>query len=130
MTGASVPLSPRQASLLAYSAGWVSGLLLLVLESREREVRWHAAQSFLGFGLLTLLAGTLLLIGAVSLFSSIAVFRACVWAAQGIVVAGVVLWLTSLVQVARGRRFRWPLIARRVEQLAALGEQSAPARVS
>lgn len=121
---ASVALSRRNASMLAYAAGWLSGLLLLLLESRDREVRWHAAQAFLGFGVLSVLAVTLLAAAGASLFVSIALFRVCLWLAQSVIVVGAVLWLVSLVQVARGRAFRWPLLAGRAERLA--GRPLAP----
>jgi len=121
----SLPLSRRNASLLAYAAGWISGLLLLTLEAQDREVRWHAAQSLLGFGLLTLLASLLLGVAAGGLFVSIGIFRACVWAAQGVIAAGFVLWAWSMLQVLRGRVFRWPLIASRADRLAALGAPGA-----
>jgi len=121
----SLPLSRRNASLLAYAAGWISGLLLLTLEAHDRDVRWHAAQSLLGFGLLTLLAALLLAVAAGGLFVSIGIFRACVWAAQAVIAIGFVLWAWSMLQVLRGRVFRWPLIAGRADRLAALGGPSA-----
>ena len=52
-------LNERVERVLAYSFGWVSGLLLLLIETRStessRNVRWHAAQSVLTFGTLSLL---------------------------------------------------------------------------
>ena len=52
-------LDERVERVLAYSFGWVSGLLLLLIETRptesSRNVRWHAAQSVLTFGTLSLL---------------------------------------------------------------------------
>ena len=52
-------LDERVERVLAYSFGWVSGLLLLLIETRptesSRNVRWHAAQSLLTFGTLSLL---------------------------------------------------------------------------
>ena len=49
----SLGLNRKRAAILAYSAGWVTGLLVLWLEGRDHETRWHAAQSVLGFGALT-----------------------------------------------------------------------------
>src|SRR5260221_13004814 len=40
--------------VLAYALGWVSGVLLIVFE-KNRNVRWHAAQSMVTFGTLSLL---------------------------------------------------------------------------
>jgi len=114
----SLGLSRRQATLLAYSAGWVSGLLVLWLEARDRETRWHAAQSVLGFGALALLGVLLLGIAAIGLLSSLALFRAGVWAAQGVVLVGLALWVWSMARVALGGTPRWPLLGARADRLA------------
>jgi len=47
-------LNERQERVLAYALGWVSGLLLFLLE-KNRNVRWHAVQSMVVFGPLFLL---------------------------------------------------------------------------
>ncbi len=114
----SLGLSRRQAALLAYSAGWVTGLLVLWLEARDRETRWHAAQSVLGFGALALLGVLLLAIAAIGLLSSLALFRVGVWAAQGLVVVGLCAWVWSVVTVALGGTPRWPVLGARADRLA------------
>jgi uncharacterized membrane protein len=114
----SIGLTRRRAAILAYSAGWISGLLVLWLEGQDRETRWHAAQSVVGFGVLTLLAGACLGLAALGLLSSLAVFRAGLWATQAIVLVGVGFWVWSIVHVAVGGTPRWPLIGARVDRLA------------
>lgn len=47
-------LDERLERVLAYALLWVSGVLLLLFE-KNRIVRWHALQSVITFGLLTLL---------------------------------------------------------------------------
>jgi uncharacterized membrane protein len=47
-------LDERLERVLAYALLWVSGLVLLVFE-KNRTVRWHAMQSVLTFGILTVL---------------------------------------------------------------------------
>ncbi len=47
-------LNERVERVLAYTLGWVSGLILFFTE-KNRNVRWHAVQSILTFGTLTLL---------------------------------------------------------------------------
>ncbi|HLG65252.1 MAG TPA: hypothetical protein VKY19_25195 [Ktedonosporobacter sp.] len=46
-------LDERLERVLAYAFGWVSGLILFLLE-KNRNVRWHAAQSMITFGTLSL----------------------------------------------------------------------------
>jgi uncharacterized membrane protein len=51
----SLGMNPRLERVLAYAFFWVSGLILFFVERKDRNVRWHAAQSMVTFGLLFLL---------------------------------------------------------------------------
>lgn len=114
----SLGLTRKQAAILAYSAGWMSGLLVLWLEGQDRQTRWHAAQSVLGFGVLTLVGLLLLAVAAVGLTSSLTVFRIGLWAAQGLLAFGFALWVWSILHVAFGGTPRWPFLGSSVERLA------------
>src|SRR5438094_7881299 len=50
----SLGMDERLERVLAYSLGWISGLILFFLE-KNRNVRWHAAQSMVTFGILSIL---------------------------------------------------------------------------
>jgi uncharacterized membrane protein len=50
----SLGFDERLERVLAYSLGWVSGLILFFLE-KNRNVRWHAVQSMVTFGSLSIL---------------------------------------------------------------------------
>jgi uncharacterized membrane protein len=47
-------MNERLERVLAYAFGWVSGIILFFLE-KNRNVRWHAAQSMVTFGTLSIL---------------------------------------------------------------------------
>lgn len=47
-------LDERVERVLAYAFGWLSGLILFFVE-KNRTVRWHAAQSMVTFGTLSLI---------------------------------------------------------------------------
>lgn len=49
--GSTTGLDSRVASVVAYSAWWVTGLVFLALERSDEAVRFHAAQSVVVFGL-------------------------------------------------------------------------------
>ena len=55
----SIGLLPNVAGLLCYVGGWVSGIIFLILEQKNRWVRFHAAQSVVVFGIITV-AGIIL----------------------------------------------------------------------
>lgn len=46
----------RWERVLCYAFGWVSGLVLLIVEQRNQNVRRHAAQSVIVFGSLSILS--------------------------------------------------------------------------
>jgi uncharacterized membrane protein len=47
-------LNERLERVLAYAFGWLSGIILFFLE-KNRNVRWHAVQSMVTFGTLSIL---------------------------------------------------------------------------
>jgi uncharacterized membrane protein len=55
----------RWERVLAYALGWISGLILLIIEQRNQTVRRHAAQSVVVFGGLSLLGLALTILGGV-----------------------------------------------------------------
>ncbi len=48
-------LRERDASLLCYVLGWVSGLFFLFMEKENKLIRFHAMQSVMTFGLITII---------------------------------------------------------------------------
>lgn len=48
-------LSERLERVLAYPLFWVSGLILFLIERRNRNVQWHAKQAMAVFGPLSIL---------------------------------------------------------------------------
>jgi uncharacterized membrane protein len=95
--GSSTGLAPNIAGLLCYVLGWISGIIFLVLEQRNRWVRFHAAQSLVVFGTLTI-AGLILgwIPVAGTIFASIIAF------------AGVILWVILMVKAYNSERFEIP----------------------
>lgn len=53
--GTSLGIPERWERVLAYAFGWISGLILLLVEHRNQTVRRHAAQSVVIFGALSLI---------------------------------------------------------------------------
>lgn len=55
MQKTSLNVEQNVASFLCYLLGWVSGLVILLLEKENKLVRFHAAQSIVVFGTLSIL---------------------------------------------------------------------------
>jgi len=93
----STELPPNTAGLLCYLGGWISGIIFLVLEQKNRWVRFHAAQSIVVFGSLTV-AGIIL--GWIPFLGP-----AFSWI---ISVTGFILWIILMVKAHNGEKYKLP----------------------
>ena len=94
------------AAALAYLLGWISGVVLLLAERQNRFVRFHALQSILVFGALSL-AWFLCL--AIPLLG---------WLISFILIPPIsgVLWLLLMFKAYQGERFKLPVAGDIAEQ--------------
>jgi uncharacterized membrane protein len=115
----STGLSPNIAGLLCYVAGWISGIILFVLEQRNKFVRFHAAQSIVAFGIITVAGVVLGLIPVVGVaFSTI------------IVIIGFIVWIIMIVKASSGEWYKLPGVGDVAEKMVAsskvTGEYAEP----
>lgn len=103
----SMGMRARTAGVLCYLFAWVGGLIFLLLERENRFVRFHAAQSLLFFGTMSIL-GWLCSLFPFGLFGL-----------GGIVgLVGFIGWIVLMVAAHRGRYYKLPLFGDYAEQLA------------
>lgn len=88
MTG----LPKNTAAALSYVLGWLTGIVFLLIE-KDKFVRFHAAQSIVVFGILTILV---LIPGIGWVIAPLA------W------IAGFVLWLVLIFKAYQGEEFKLP----------------------
>ena len=104
-------LEPNVAAALSYVLGFVSGIVLYLIEDDGRFVRFHAAQSIVVFGGLavaSLIASTAFVVG----FASIAGLL------NGLVsLATLGLWVLLIVTAYQGKTQRIPVAANVADQL-------------
>lgn len=105
----STGVTPRMSAVLCYLAWWVSGLIFLIIEQQNRAVRFHAAQSLIVFGGLSILIGVLsvgslgMLVISATLFQLVRGIVYLVW------LGAVVLWVVVLAKTITGETWRVPL---------------------
>jgi len=117
--GTSTGLSPNVAGLLCYVAGWITGIIFFVLEQKNKFVRFHAAQSIVAFGTITV-AGTVLgLIPVVGVAFS--------WI---IGIIGFIVWIIMIVKASSGEWYKLPWAGDVAENMVAssrvTGEYAEP----
>jgi uncharacterized membrane protein len=96
----SLGLDANLAAALSYLLGFVSGIIVLVLEKDNRFVRFHALQSVLAFGGITLLW---VLLNAVPILGFLlGVFI--------IIPGSAVVWLLMMFKAYQGDEFKLPIV--------------------
>lgn len=104
-------IDERLASVLCYSAWWITGVVFLVLERQHRGIRFHAAQSLVLFGALSLLLVALGAFSALALMVSSQAYQAARALADVAWIGAAALWLVLVVRAWRGDTWRVPLVA-------------------
>lgn len=107
----STGLDERLASVLCYSVWWVTGGLFLLLERRQRTVRFHAAQSLVLFGAVSALLVVLGAVSALALMLSSQAYQLVRVAGDLLWVGAAVLWLVLVLRAWQGDVWRVPLVA-------------------
>jgi uncharacterized membrane protein len=100
-------LAENVAGLLCYVLGWLTGIIFILIDKRP-FVRFHAAQSIVVFGALTVLRiglGVVMGIGGFVGFG--------LWALVSMVLGlvGLVLWILLMVKAYQHELFRVPIAA-------------------
>jgi uncharacterized membrane protein len=96
--GSSTGLEPNVAGLLCYLGGWISGIVFLVIEQKNKFVRFHALQSIVTFAALTV-AGALLgwIPYAGAVFGTV------------IGILAFILWVVLMVKAYQGELYKVPV---------------------
>jgi len=119
-TETSVGLSANVAGLLCYVGLWISGIVFLVIEKKRKFVKFHAWQSIMTFGVLSvaqiIASGILAAIGAATFsFGLIAVagiLGTIIW------VLTIVLWIILMIQAWNGKMWKLPWVGDWAEKQA------------
>ena len=99
-------LKPNIAGLLCYVLGWITGIVFLILEKKNKFVRFHAWQSIVTFGGLTVIQIILNFIPVVG------------WIIGWIVwVLTIVLWILLMYRAYQGKRYKLPVAGNIAENL-------------
>lgn len=93
-------LPKKTAAALAYVLGWITGIIFLIVE-KDSFVRFHAAQSVVTFGILTVIV----------LIPFLWFFIPIVW------IVGFVLWLVLIYKAYQGEEFKLPWVGNLAKKL-------------
>jgi len=116
----STGMSANVAGLLSYLFAWITGIIFVVIEKKSTFVRFHAWQSIMVFGVLTvaqiLFSGILVAIGIATLSPGLVVFAGVIgtliWILTGI------LWVVLMIMAGTGRMWKVPGAGNWAEKMA------------
>ncbi|MEL7561784.1 DUF4870 domain-containing protein [Dehalogenimonas sp. 4OHTPN] len=111
MEKTSTGLQENVAGLLCYLGTWITGIIFLIIEPKNRFVRFHAFQSIVVFGFIQILG--LILSGPFALFNLL--FAWLIW------VAGIILWIVLMGKAYQGQRYKLPVAGDIAESLLGKG---------
>ncbi len=111
-------LGPRLASVLCYTVWWMTGLVFLVLERDQRRVRFHAAQSVVVFGAVSLALLALAALSVIALGAWPPAYPLVQRVSDLVWLGAVVLWILLMLKAWRGELWRVPVAARLADRIA------------
>ena len=94
----SINIDPKLAALLSYLAGFVTGIVFLLIEKDNKYVRFHAMQSTIVSGGLFVLQWVLAFIPFLMMLVPL------------VGLAGLVLWIVCMVKAYQGEKFKLPIV--------------------
>jgi uncharacterized membrane protein len=93
----STGIEPNVAGLLCYVLGWVTGLVFFILEKDNKFVRFHAMQSIITFGALTVVNFILMFIPIIG------------WIISWLIgVLAFILWIVLMIKAYQGQKYKLP----------------------
>ena len=108
MTKSTSGLDQNIAGLLCYLLGWVTGLIFFLIEKDNELVRFHAAQSLVTFGGISVLTMVLPMIPFFGLL-----------ALPLLAALGFILWIFLMIMAFQEKRYELPIVQGLVQKLLA-----------
>jgi len=120
----STGLSPNVAGLLCYLVGWITGIVFVVIEKKSTFVKFHAWQSIMTFGILTVVQIIISMLAAViwtpfAVVSGLWVFLNVLGILVWVVTVG--LWIALMILAYTGKMWKLPGVGDWAEKQASKG---------
>ncbi|MFD4460133.1 DUF4870 domain-containing protein [Nocardia sp. NPDC058480] len=103
-------LNKKTSAILSYALGWLTGITFLFVGKNDPDVKFHAAQSVVFFGAVSVLNIVLSVVG--SLLGALGIILSL--AGLALAVFAVVVWIMAMVQAnnSGGVRAELPIVGK------------------
>lgn len=113
----SVGMEANVAGLLSYAFGWVTGLIFFLIEKENKFVRFHAFQSIVVFGALSVLQIAIgIFISTLSTMGAGAIIPLFMMINNLVMLAILILWILLMVKAYQGEKFKLPIVGDMAEK--------------
>ncbi len=117
-SGSGGGMPENTAAALAYSLGWLTGIIFFLIDKRP-YVRFHAAQSIVTFGALHVFRSILAVLFGVGFFANgWRVVGPGIMVLHLISLISFILWIVLMIKAYQGERFKVPVASEIAEGLA------------
>jgi uncharacterized membrane protein len=101
------------AGLLCYVLGWISGLVFLLIEPKNKFIRFHAKQSIIVFGAINVVVIALSILGWIP-------FLGVIFHIINYIIGAIafVLWVVLMVKAYQGTTYKLPWAGVQAEKWA------------
>lgn len=111
----SMGMEPNLAATLSYLCGWITGLIFFLLEKENKYVRFHAMQSLVFFGGLTVISIAISIFGMLPIpLTGLLSFAVNMLVGIG----GFVAWIVCMLKAYQGQKFSLPVAGEIAEKNA------------
>jgi uncharacterized membrane protein len=94
----STGLDQNVAGLLCYAGAWVTGIIFLILEKENEFVRFHALQSIIVFGAITIVN---------FIFVYVPLIGGIITWALGVL--ALIIWIIMMIKAYQGQMYKLPI---------------------
>jgi uncharacterized membrane protein len=98
-------LEPNLAAALSYLCGWLTGLIFFLVEKDNNYVKFHAMQSIIVFGSLTVISIACTILSFVPAVGWILGLIGKI----GVMCIGFIAWILLMLKAYQGERFHFPV---------------------
>ncbi len=113
MPKSSTGMDENVAALVSYVLGWVTGLIFFLLEKQSKFVKFHAMQSIIFFGAVTVVV---IILGILAMIPYIGfIFGIIAWLID---IFAFVMWIIFMVKAYQHQMFKLPIAGPMAEKYA------------
>lgn len=110
--GSQSGLQKNVSALLCYVLGWITGIIFLIIE-KDRFVRFHAMQSIISFGAITIISIILSALLPLGLWRIMAVYTIL---NTLVTLLSLFIWIFMMIKAYQGQWYKLPIVGDMAEK--------------